>query len=657
MRNLQKIVVVLCFSILYFFSSEVRAQKVFYVAPGSVENGGKGTLNSPFTSLAQAMKAVEKVNKNMSGDVTVYLRGGTYLLSSPLVFKENDSGTNGHQVVYQAYNNEVPMISGGKQVTGWTKVDGNIYKATLNSDAKLRSLFVNGVRMRMAGGEKPIKGMGSWGKFTVSGNEHWALGEGTAVDGIKFSASDINVYKNPEDVELVQDNVWTEKILCARDMEKVENDIIVKLQQPYGAILSSMAWAGRINYEKDFFIRNAFELLDSPGEFYFDRPSHTLYYYSQGEDMSKAEVIAPLTEGLFRLYGSSTASRVQNIRFEGITFSYDTWGLMKVDNSYGFGGIQSLGLAIKYIPGGNWHPTKYNSTDVPAGTIDLKNCSNVAFVRNRFEHIGSATSISMVNDVVNSEVTGNTFYDMLGNSVNVGHPQHYEIGDGDIYKAGVEGVCKNIGVTNNYIRSACLDFRQVEGITAFFVENVKLNHNDINGTPYGAITCGWWWGNAGIPASTVAKNNSICYNKAGNSHRILDDGGILYVLGEQPNSIMSHNYIFNGPRCIYPDDGSAYWTITENTILNSNHGLWLHIWSPRCHDIIANDNYVKDNAVMDNGTNDVVSNVHAFRTTDFSDEAKKIIEGAGLEEKYKDIAPVNEWREVSIYPQVEKKGK
>jgi hypothetical protein len=28
-----------------------------------------------------------------------------------------------------------------------------------------------------------------------------------------------------------------------------------------------MAWAGAINYEKSFVIRNAYELLDSPGNF------------------------------------------------------------------------------------------------------------------------------------------------------------------------------------------------------------------------------------------------------------------------------------------------------------------------------------------------------------------------------------------------------
>ena len=645
--------VITIFLLMVIFSglTVVNGQNVFYVAPGNSKIAGKGTINEPFTSIPQAMKAVARVSKTMSEDITIYLRGGIYKLMSPLIFKEENSGMNGYRIIYKAYNNEVPIISGGTFVTGWTKYKGDIYKATLNSDVKLRSLFVNGERVRMAASENPVNGFGPWGKFLVNGTEHWAYGAGTAVDGIKFLASDVDIYNNPEDVELVQSNVWTEKILCIRGMEKMNDTIVYKLQQPYGAILTSMAWAGKVKYDKNFYIRNAFELLDNPGEFYFDKSTHTLYYYSQGEDMSKAEIIAPQVEGLVRIYGSSNKSRVHDISFEGLTFSYDNWNLMKVDGSCGFGGIQSLGLAIKYIPDGNWHPTKYNSTDVPPGTIDVKNSSNISFVRNLFEHTGAGTSISLVNDVTDSEVTGNTFYDLLGNSVNVGHPQHYEIGDGDIFKNGVEGVCRNIKITNNYIRSVCLDFRQVEGITAFFVENVKLDHNDISGTPYGAIACGWWWGNAGIPPSKVAKNNTINYNKAGKSHLVLGkDGGIIYVLGEQPNSEISHNYIFEGPRCIYPDDGSAYWNITDNTIFNTNHGLWLHLWSPRCHDIKLDNNYVKDNALMDNGTNNTITNVHSFRISDFSEEAKKIIAEAGLEEKYKDIIPKEEFKAVNIYP-------
>jgi len=642
-------------SILAILMAFSLSAKEIWVSPKGNDNNS-GTESRPVKSIQFAQLKARELRKSndasIKNGIKILLKEGTYFLNEPLVFDVEDSGTLESPTLITTAKDAKVVISGGVTVTGWQQVEGPVYKAHLDRDSKLRSLFVNGKRMHMAGTDVPVNGMGDWGTFEIKGNEPWAFGAGSAIDGIKFSSKDIQPYKNSEDIELVQFNIWTEKILCARDMEQIGDTTVVKLQQPYGAIATTMAWAGKINYEKRFVIRNAFELLDSPGEFYFDRKTKTLYYYSDGEDMTTAEVIAPTANGLIQIKGTSNQSRVKNIRFEGITFSHDHWQLMDVAGSHGFAGIQSLGLAVKYIPGGNWHPTEYNSTDVPRGAIQVENAENIDFVRNRFERISSAIAINMVNDVKNCTVEGNYFNDLLGNTVSIGHPQHYKIGDGAMYKDGIEGLCENNRVANNYIRNACLDFRQVESITAFFVANISIEHNDIEGTPYGAITCGWWWGNSGIPASTVAKNNLIRYNKAGNSHQVLEDGGIIYALGEQPNSRIEGNYLFNGPRCIYPDDGSAYLTITDNVIENDSYKwMWLHFWTKRCHDNIVYRNYVKNNYLMNNGTDNVIEYTYSFREDEFSGKALEIIKNAGIEEEFKAIIPDTEPAKIRIHPE------
>ncbi|MDR2936340.1 MAG: hypothetical protein LBU80_03240 [Rikenellaceae bacterium] len=223
---------------------------------------------------------------------------------------------------------------------------------------------------------------------------------------------------NPEDVEMILKNGWNEKTLCASAIEKTDrHTLVINLQQPYGAILTSLARAGRMNYDKDFIIRNAFELLDNPGEFYFDRRKQRIFYYTEDEDMDKAEAVAPVSERLIRICGTSVDKRAKNLAFEGITFSHDAWKLMEIENSYGFGGIHTLGLAIKYIPDGNWHPTQYNSIDVPPGTIDVKNGEGIEFVRNRFVQLNAATAVSYVNDAVGGCVEGNFFNDLSGNAI------------------------------------------------------------------------------------------------------------------------------------------------------------------------------------------------------------------------------------------------
>ena len=73
---------------------------IFFVAPsGSDKNPGTETL--PFRTLQQAQYAVRKLNQSLIGDVLVYVRGGIHALDAPLVFSSEDSGTNGHHIVYQ----------------------------------------------------------------------------------------------------------------------------------------------------------------------------------------------------------------------------------------------------------------------------------------------------------------------------------------------------------------------------------------------------------------------------------------------------------------------------------------------------------------------------------------------------------------------------
>lgn len=306
--------------------------------------------------------------------------------------------------------------------------------------------------------------------------------------------------------------------------------------------------------------------------------------------------------------------------------------------------MQSLTQYTRYIEGGNWHRNHYQDITIPRGTVNVCNARSIRFERNRFEHLGSAVALSLENDVVDAAVVGNVFWDLMGTSVNIGHPQHYQIGDGEQFGEGVEGVCKEILISNNFVQQVCRDFRQVEGMTGFFVEDVKIVHNEISDTPYGGLALGWWWGNAEIPPSKVARNNSILYNRIGRTHRVLRDGGILYVLGEQPGSEIAFNYLYDGPRCIYPDDGSAYWWIHHNVVWNrpgvsdDARGLWLHIWTAACHDMTIERNYVQSDHLRYEGTRcRIVDTIVEADAPPWSAEAQAIVDAAGLEPAYRDI--------------------
>ena len=619
--------------------ADAPAQKASYVikvTPATFRSG-----------LNKAKAAVRKPQ-----NVVVELQDGEYLLSEPIVLDASYSAREGYELLFRAAEGAHPVISGGQKVKDWTLVEGKLYRAPLTCDHKIRTLLVDGRRALMAQAGIQTDGAGVYRRFEITGQEPWAFGPGEGVESIRLQANDqLTTFANPEDVEMVQNKVWTEKILCLSQMEQLEDGTFAAhLQQPLGAIINSMAWAGKIDYRGKFHLRNARELLDEPGEFYFDRQEQMLYYMTDGADANSLEIVAPRSEGLFRIYGTDTLHRVQNIAFEGITFAYDAWNLMQVDQSRGFGGIQSLGLACKYIPDGNWHPTKYNSCNVPQGCLDIKNARGIRIERCRFEHLGCATAIGMTNDVADARIVGNVFLDILGNTLTLGHPQHYEIGDGEgIYPAGIEGLCQRIEVSNNYVRNVCLDFRQVETMVAFFVKEVSFLHNDIQFCPYGAIALGWWWGNANIPESKVAGQNAVSFNRIGNTHQLLSDGGPIYLLGRQPGSVVEGNYLFKSPRCIYPDDGSSGWTIRHN-VVNSVYQYWLHIASDRDYDIQVYDNLVKDNALINDGLDVEVRGTVNFRNREFSDEAKAIMAASGIEKEYQDILPESEPEIISIAP-------
>ena len=157
---------------------------------------------------------MQTVNKNMTGDIVVVLRGGMYTLDQTLVFDPTDSGIGGHNVIYRAAKNETPVLSGGRKVTGWQQDEKGRWKAT--SPVELfRQLYVNGKRAVLARGKEPanLKYVGT--------------------DG--YSTTDVQMadWKNPSDLEFCYLAVWAH-VRCKVQSIKRDGDLaIIRMQQPY----------------------------------------------------------------------------------------------------------------------------------------------------------------------------------------------------------------------------------------------------------------------------------------------------------------------------------------------------------------------------------------------------------------------------------------
>ena len=120
---------VLCSLLVSESGARAGTQASFYVSPAGNDNNA-GTQNAPLKTIIRARDIARTINGNMTGDIIVYLRGGTYLLASPIQFTERDGGTSGHQIIYKAYPGEIPIISGATQgdrmdAGSWKCLQGN----------------------------------------------------------------------------------------------------------------------------------------------------------------------------------------------------------------------------------------------------------------------------------------------------------------------------------------------------------------------------------------------------------------------------------------------------------------------------------------------------------------------------------------------------
>ncbi len=644
-------------SVAYQMPATAATQATYYVAPNG-NDANVGTITSPWRTLQRARDVVRTVNANMTGDIYVYLRGGDYPVNSTIEFGPGDSGTNGYRIIYAAYPNETPVLNGGVQVTGWTQHSGNIWKAPLDRANKLRTLYVNDKRAFMA--SKTVNSAGCHGTYNITaGQAAWAWESGSQCDGARYSLSDFPaIARNQDDIEIETGTTWTTAIVGVRQVTSDGANRIALFQQP-GTAIAQGAFNGNAQVGGSHKLMNAYEFLDTPGEFHFDKTSRTLYYYkANSENMTTATVFAPNNvTTVLRIAGASTTSHARNITLSGLTVQHSDWNLVNVVGS-AFKQAQQGNLGAFAYAKGNFHVYHYRNVDVTPGIIHIQNADAILLQRNRIQHSG-ADGISMVNDVQNSQLIGNYTNDIAGTAISVGHPQHVFIGDytstnREKYSVQVEGLPKNIEIKNNYLYDSAVLFSGHSPISAYFADTLTVQRNRIEKAPWSGITLGWgWWnfdGSSGSIApnrpTTTARNNNISYNHIIDTVQRLSDTAPIYTLGSQPGTTITNNYLQGVPAGhkygLHPDEGSAYITFRDNVLSVDKNVTWLINSDDfgRKHDLSLTQTYGPINKVSNkNLPNSTVHDILVSSDYVWPAAAYTIAVNSGLEDSYRDIIP------------------
>ena len=445
--------------------------------------------------------------------------------------------------------------------------------------------------------------------------------------------------------------------MSARSSTEGANRVAL-FQQP-GAAIAQGAFNGNAQVGGSHKVMNAYEFLDAPGEFFFDKTSKTVYYYkASSENMSTASVFAPNNvTTVLRVAGTSTSRHASNITFSGLTVQHSDWNLFNVAGS-AFKQAQQGNLGAQVYAKGNFHVYYYRNVDVAPGIIQIENADGIVLQRNRIQHTG-ADGISMVNDVQNTQLIGNYTNDVAGSAVTVGHPQHVYIGDHtstnrEKYSAQVEGLPKNITIKNNYLYDSAVLFNGHSPISAYFADTLTIQRNRIEKTTWSGITLGWgWWNFDGSSGSivpnwptTTAKNNTISHNHIIDTVQRLGDTAPIYTLGNQPGTTISDNHLQGVPSGhkygLHPDEGSANMALRDNVLSVDKNVTWLVNSDDfgRKHDLNITQNYGPINKVSNkNLPNSTIGDILVYADYVWPATAYGIAANSGLEDSYRDIIP------------------
>ena len=531
----------------------LSAQNSYYVDPVSGNDNNNGlSIDKAFKSIFKVRNAVRMVNGNMKNDILVYLKGGIHQLDSTFTLYKEDAATNGYYIIYQSYQCETPILSGGIKISNWVLHDAakNIYKTTIDPLIDSRQLYVNGVR-------------------AVRARSTDAVGWNEDEDGYDCPA-EVESWKNISDVEVVSYMVWK----CHRGSVASVKNGHAKMDQPYWENLHVQYSAPPV------WVENAFELLDADGEWYLDRSSAILYYKPlAGENMETAEVFLAKQETLVEFVN------VNNIGFRGITFAHATW--LKPNSVDGFPCHQ----ADQILSNKNWE----NFEQIP-GNILLENADNIKLTSCFFEHLG-ATALQLKGGCKNNLIYNNTFSDISGSAISIG-----SLNDS---LSSLENQTYNNSVSNNYISNVALEFRGCVGILVGYTKQTIITHNEIRNLPYTGISVGWGWSNT----ETFAGNNDISYNLIDSVMTVLHDGGAIYTLSAQRGTQVHHNYIINELNehaAIYADEGSSYMRFHHNVL--SNVFRWINLWSLTSLKDTVDFNYYDNEKNIFSGTECVIQN-------------------------------------------------
>ena len=540
-----------------------------------------GTRQSPKATLTSALRQAREWRRTednrIQGGITIYMEGGTYAFHEPVFIRPEDSGTKESPTTIRSVGDEKVILSGGISINGWKK-QGKVWVADVpvfnGRPLDFRQLWVNGKKAVRARDVEDFEKMNR----ICSVDEKNEILYVPAVSIRRLIDNKGNL--KAKYAEMVLHQMWCVANLRIRSVEVQGDSAAIRFHQPESWIQFEHPWPRPMvttdGHNSAFYLTNARELQDVPGEWYHDIDARKVYYYPrEGEKMQEAEVIVPAVETLVRVEGTLDRP-VCHIRFEKITFSYTTWMRPSEKGHVPLqaGMYLTDGYRIDPKMQRNYlnHPLDNQGwLGRPAAAVRVVAARQIDFERCRFEHLGS-TGLDYEEAVQGGVVCGCLFRDIAGNGLLVGsfssaaHETHLPYDPADRRE-----VCTQQHINNCYFTEIGNEDWGCLAIAAGYVGDVNIEHNEISEVPYSGISLGWGW----TQTVNCMRNNRVHANLIHHYAKHMYDVAGIYTLGSQPKSYVTENCVHsiykpgyvhdpNHWFYLYTDEGSSFITVRDN---------------------------------------------------------------------------------------------
>ena len=483
-----------------------------FVSPTG-DDTATGTSDAPVATLQKAAELVQNGTKDKP--VTIWLSGGTYRIKKALELGIEHGGTEIAPVTWKAISDEKVVVSGGVSVIEWKKENDRLWSAPLPAGLNTtpREMFVNNrraVRARFPNS--------AYLRIDRAGEDNRT--------NFFFNQNDFPKVDDPSSLELILIHDWSISRIGIKDIDWDRNHLVAV--DSIG--IRKLGFFNITNWEKQprYFLENALEFLDAPGEWFCNSTEGKIYYIPiEGEKMDELEAIIPNSSKLLSITGDfENREQVGYMNFEGIIFEHTAWLLPEK----GYCAAQACFYDDRIKNGETWA--------VVPPAIELNLAANCNFTNCVIRHTGG-TGIWIHEQCTNCTISDSHIYDISGNGVNIGEGRDRLYQGKSWWQHAGEQVSENNTLAGSLIEDCGKQFYGAVGIWAGLVAKTTIQNNEVRNLPYTGISVGWMWS----PVSTPSRENIIDFNHIHHIMNELSDGGGIYNLGLQPGSRMSNNLI------------------------------------------------------------------------------------------------------------------